>query len=66
MQHGSPLEGLVASEEDNDMLWIDSGILPLNNIKESVYFAFRYTGSGKTASDGTFELDDIRIFEVDR
>ena len=61
-----PLEGLVASEEDNDLLWIDSGILQLNNIKESVYFAFRYTGSGKTASDGTFELDDIRIFEVDR
>jgi hypothetical protein len=53
----------IASELDNDQLWIDSGEFPLNKNVEKIYFAFRYTGSGKTASDGTFELDDIRIFD---
>ena len=28
-----------------------------------VYFAFRYTGSGKSTYDGTFEVDDIRVYD---
>jgi len=54
---------LVASEGDSDQIWIDSGALPLNFENETLFFAFRYSGSGKTASDGTFELDDIRVYE---
>jgi len=56
------LEVKIASSDDNDVLWIDSGNLSIPN-KNSVHFAFRYTGSGKAAEDGTFELDDVRIFE---
>ena len=52
----------LASEEDDDLLWIDSGALPLPKA-ERVTLAFRYSGSGKTEADGTFELDDIRLFE---
>lgn len=51
----------IASTDDNDRLWIDSGGIPLAGNAGMVYFAFRYTGSGKTAYDGTFELDDIRL-----
>ena len=29
----------------------------------TVYFAFRYTGSGKSTYDGTFEVDDIRVYD---
>lgn len=29
---------------------------------EEIFFAFKYTESGKTFQDGTNELDDFRIF----
>jgi hypothetical protein len=35
----------IASEDHNDILWIDSGAIPLGNAP--IYFAFRYVGSGK-------------------
>ena len=57
-----PLDVRIASSQDNDVIWIDSGNLPLPS-KNAVHFAFRYTGSGKTAEDGTFELDEVRVFE---
>jgi hypothetical protein len=58
------LSAWISSAEDNDQIWIDSGDIPLNKTEGELYFAFRYTGSGKTASDGTFELDDIRIVDL--
>ena len=57
------IEARIASDDDNDLIWIDSGAIVLDSHQESIHFAFRYTGSGKTAQDGTFELDDIRIFD---
>lgn len=57
------LEARISSEDDNDQIWIDSGDHALNFDNDKIHFAFRYAGSGKTASDGTFELDDIRVFE---
>ena len=57
------LTATIASDQNNDQLWIDSGEIPLNNLGNSIYVAFRYSGSGKTAEDGTFELDDIRLYE---
>lgn len=57
------LTATIASDQNNDQLWIDSGEIPLNNLDSSIYVAFKYTGSGKTAEDGTFELDDIRLYE---
>ncbi|PKP27080.1 MAG: hypothetical protein CVU03_00610 [Bacteroidetes bacterium HGW-Bacteroidetes-2] len=41
--------------------WIFSGIVDLSCIQANGYFAFKYTGSGQAAFDGTFELDEIVI-----
>ena len=57
-----PLPARMATKEDDGTQWIDSGELSLT-MSEPVYFAFRYTGSGKSTYDGTYELDDIRIYE---
>lgn len=55
------VNAVIASEDQSDILWVDSGAIPLGNTP--IYFAFRYTGSGKTAQDGTFELDDFRVYK---
>jgi len=41
--------------------WIFSGIVDLSCIQANGYFAFKYTGSGQAAFDGTYELDEIVI-----
>ena len=51
----------IADNEDNNTQWIDSGEIPID-FGPKFHLAFRYNGSGKTASDGTYEIDDIRIF----
>lgn len=56
------LKATLASDKEDDLLWIDSKGIALPQHAE-VAIAFRYTGAGKSNSDGTFELDDIRIFE---
>lgn len=53
----------LATKEEDSNVFIDSGNLDLNFCGTNLYFAFKYTGSGKTAQDGTYELDDFRIFE---
>lgn len=58
------LKARIATKEDNDQIWIDSEALPINFKSEKIHIAFRYTGSGKTENDGTFELDDIRIYDL--
>lgn len=55
------LDVRIAENEDNNTLWIDSGDIPID-FGPRFHLAFRYTGSGKTASDGTYEIDDIRVF----
>ena len=56
------LNGSIASKDEDDLLWIDSGLLALPE-KDRVAIAFVYSGSSKSDFDGTFELDDIRILE---
>lgn len=51
----------IAANTDNNALWIDSGDIPID-FGSKFHLAFRYSGSGKTASDGTYEIDDIRVF----
>ena len=51
----------TASNSDDSTQWIDSGDIPID-FGPRFRLAFRYTGSGKTASDGTYEIDDIRVF----
>ncbi len=57
-----PLAARLAQNSDEAYLWIDSGTISVKELGQ-FHLAFRYTGSGKTASDGTYEVDDIRVFE---
>lgn len=58
-----PLNAQIAKKTDNPAHWVDSGLLSLADYVSHCYIAFRYTGSGKTSHDGTYELDDIRIVD---
>lgn len=52
----------ITQDSDSFASWFDSGIVDLSCGEGSnVYFAFRYTGSGASDFDGTYELDNIRI-----
>ena len=55
------LDVRIAESSDNNALWIDSSDIAID-FGPKFHLAFRYTGSGKTASDGTYEIDDIRVF----
>ena len=50
---------LATKDDDNT---IDSGDLAID-FGPKFHLAFRYTGSGKSTYDGTFEIDDIRFFD---
>ncbi len=41
--------------------WFDSGDYDLSTATGSIYFAFKYTGSGGSGFDGTYELDEVKI-----
>ncbi|MDY8135298.1 DUF5689 domain-containing protein [Aquimarina sp. 2201CG5-10] len=49
--------------QDSDFFgdWIESGNVDLSCESGQIYIAFRYTGSGDSDFDGTFELDEISI-----
>ena len=57
------LSAVIASKHDESRIFIDSGNLSLNFYGRELFFAFKYTGSGKTSQDGTYELDDFHIFD---
>ncbi|MDG1385548.1 MAG: hypothetical protein P8P33_00840 [Flavobacteriaceae bacterium] len=52
----------IATEDEDAQIFVDSGDLNSNFYGNALYFAFKYVGSGKTAQDGTYELDDFRTF----
>lgn len=62
MAHWEPLSVRIADNTDDASAWIDAVEIPLSSVTQ-FYLAFRYTGSGKTASDGTYEIDDIRVYD---
>lgn len=49
--------------QDSDFFgaWFDSEIVDLSCGTGTIHIAFKYTGSGVAAFDGTYELDDISI-----
>jgi len=52
----------ITKDSDSFTTWFDSGLIDLScGSKENSYFAFKYTGSGSSAFDGTYELDNIEI-----
>ena len=56
------LPARLATKDDDNTHWIDSGDLAID-FGPKFHLAFRYTGSGKSTYDGTFEIDDIRFFD---
>ncbi len=51
----------ITQDSDSFSSWFESGIVDLSCGSGTVHFAFKYTGSGETAADGTYELDNIKI-----
>ncbi len=51
----------VVSDSEFFGNWVSSGIVDLSCLGEDGYVAFRYTGSGQSSNDGTYEIDEIRI-----
>ena len=58
-----PLLARIANEDNDTQIFLDSGDLNLNFYGNALCFPFKYMGSGKTAQDGTYELDDFRTFK---
>lgn len=54
-------DAFIVQDDDFFGDWFDSGIVDLSCATGTVYFAFRYTGSGDGAFDGTFEIDEFTI-----
>ena len=51
----------IANPRDPFRDYIPSGIVDLSCVEGKGYVAWRYTGSGDTSFDGTYELDEIEI-----
>lgn len=51
----------IVQDSDYFGTWFNSGNVDLTCAEGTMYIAFKYTGSGQADSDGTYELDDIRI-----
>lgn len=57
-----PLPGKVVDNAEDFRKWIYSGDINLSDYLTSVHIAFRFSGTGETDSDGTYELDNIFIY----
>jgi len=42
--------------------WVGSGAVDLSGYAGTAHIAFKYTGSGNSSMDGTYEIDSIKIF----
>jgi len=51
----------VVGDADSYIDWFSSGWVDISCITVPFHIAFKYTGSGNDANDGTFELDEITI-----
>ncbi len=54
-------QAYITSNDDSFVDWFDSGIVSLDCGEGTMHIAFKYTGSGDSGFDGTYELDEINI-----
>ncbi len=54
-------EAYIVQDGDSFVDWFDSGNVDLACNNQNIHIAFKYTGSGDSDSDGTYELDEIVI-----
>ncbi len=58
-----PLKANLPTQATPWYQFVGSGGIDLSSYKGKVNIAFRYTGSGKTATlDGAFQIDDVQIY----
>ncbi|WP_459210210.1 DUF5689 domain-containing protein [Aquimarina rhabdastrellae] len=58
---GVLVDATIVQDSDDFGDWIESGNVDLSCETGTIYIAFKYTGSGDSALDGTYELDEISI-----
>ncbi len=51
----------VVSDGEFFANWVSSGVVDLSCLEQDGYVAFKYSGSGSSNQDGTYELDEIEI-----
>lgn len=51
----------IVKDTDPFSSWFSSGIVDLSCSTGSIYIAFKFSGSGETGFDGTYELDEVKI-----
>lgn len=54
-------DAYITQDSDSFSQWFESGIVDLSCASGQVYIAFKYTGSGQSDFDGTYELDFVSI-----
>jgi hypothetical protein len=59
-----PISATLASRGTASEEWVDSGTITLPSVSH-LRLTFVYSGSGKTTSDGNYELDDLTIYSQD-
>lgn len=55
------LPASIVKDSDDYSSWIHSSYLNLSDYTDTIYIAFKYTGSGHENFDGTFELDNLKV-----
>jgi len=58
---GIVADAYITQDSDSFSQWFQSGIVDLSCETGQMYIAFKYTGSGQSTFDGTYELDFVSI-----
>ena len=56
------LPGTIVADSEFYQNWVGSGAIDLSGYTGTAYIAFKYVGSGASGFDGTYEIDEIKIF----
>lgn len=56
------LPGTIVADAEFYQNWVGSGAIDLSGYAGTAHIAFKYVGSGSSGFDGTYEIDEIKIF----
>lgn len=56
------LPGTIVADSEFYQNWVGSGAIDLSGYAGTAHIAFKYVGSGSSGFDGTYEIDEIKIF----
>ena len=58
------LDARLADPDDAFHTWIDSGIIDLSNHSGIIYIAWRYEGSHPDGTNGSFRVDNVKLYDA--